>query len=66
LAVREDIGAITGWEDVLKSNNRVALTERQPFFAYLLMGLTYGLSGTWIPAPPWTICRSYSRKGGWT
>ena len=47
LAVREDIGAITGWEDVLKSNNRVALTERQPFFAYLLMGLTYGLSGTW-------------------
>jgi hypothetical protein len=45
--VQEDIGKITGWEDVLNSNNKVALTIRQPYFSYLLMGLTYGLSGKW-------------------
>jgi len=47
LAVKEGIGNITGWDDVLNSKNKVALTIRQPSFAYLLMGLTYGLSGKW-------------------
>jgi len=34
-------------EDVLNSESKVALTIRQPFFSYLLIGLTYGLTGKW-------------------
>ena len=47
IAVAEDVGNITGWEDVLNSESKVALTIRQPFFSYLLIGLTYGLTGKW-------------------
>jgi hypothetical protein len=47
LAVREDIQDITGWQDALASKYKIAITERQPYFSYLLMGLSYGLSGRW-------------------
>ena len=63
LAVQEGIGNITSWEDVLNSKNKVALTIRQPYFSYLLMGLTYGLSGKWETSATLAYLQKLQQEG---
>ena len=49
LAVNRDLcqNPITGWQDVLKYHNTVAISTRATNFYYFIMAIAFGTSGTW-------------------